>query len=250
MFILTWNAQLNLTITSLWLPWWRSRGWLHSAPARSLGSIPGWGTKTPQGRSYQSWVAPSAQQGVKLHRPGQPQAFAGGRGWCRSCRGRGLQQGSKACMAVTSRHPVTPLQPLGGVIQSHGSLPSLPSPSAFLSLPSPSLQHSVFLQWKCFLRMPFFCYCCLLLSPWIMPHSLRPHGLQRTRLSCPPPSPGVCSDSSLSRRCHSTISSSVALFSFCPSPHLPLLISFLHFCDIVTWYNLVVRRHDNKYQEL
>ena len=44
-----------------------------------------------------------------------------------------------------------------------------------------------------------------------------PHGLQHTRLLCPPLSPGVCSNSSLlSRWCYLTISSSAALFSFCP----------------------------------
>ena len=48
--------------------------------------------------------------------------------------------------------------------------------------------------------------------------SLWPHGLQHARLPpCPSPTPGVYSDSCpLSRWCHSTISSSVALLS--PSP--------------------------------
>ena len=46
--------------------------------------------------------------------------------------------------------------------------------------------------------------------------SLRPHGLQHTRLPCPPLSPGVCSNSCLlSWWCYLTISSSVAPFSFC-----------------------------------
>ena len=50
---------------------------------------------------------------------------------------------------------------------------------------------------------------------------------------------------------NATVSSSVVSSPSAPLLHLPLLISFfLHFCDIVTWYNLVVRRHDNKYQEL
>ena len=41
-----------------------------------------------------------------------------------------------------------------------------------------------------------------------------PLGWQHTRLPCPSPSPGVCSNSCpLSRRCHPTISSSVAPFS-------------------------------------
>ena len=49
-----------------------------------------------------------------------------------------------------------------------------------------------------------------------MSDSLWPHGLQHTRLLCPPLSPGVCSDSCpLSWWCHPTISSSVAHFSSC-----------------------------------
>ena len=56
----------------------------------------------------------------------------------------------------------------------------------------------------------------LLLSHSLMSDSLRPHGLQHTRLPCPSPSPGVCSNScSLSQWCHPTISSSVIPFS-CP----------------------------------
>ena len=44
-----------------------------------------------------------------------------------------------------------------------------------------------------------------------------PHKLQHVRLPCPSPSPRVCSDScALSRWCHPTISSSVALLSSCP----------------------------------
>ena len=47
-----------------------------------------------------------------------------------------------------------------------------------------------------------------------MSTSLPPHGLQHTRLSCPSPSLGVCSNSCpLSQWCHPTISSSVAPFS-------------------------------------
>ena len=49
-----------------------------------------------------------------------------------------------------------------------------------------------------------------------MSDSLRPHGLQHTRLPCPSPSPRVCSNSCpLSQWCHPTISSSVILFSSC-----------------------------------
>ena len=56
-----------------------------------------------------------------------------------------------------------------------------------------------------------FCYTVTQVSD-----SLRPHGLQHTRLSCPSLSPGVYSNSCpLSRWCHSTISSSVVPFSSC-----------------------------------
>ena len=47
-------------------------------------------------------------------------------------------------------------------------------------------------------------------------HSLWCCGLQHARLPCPSPSPWACSIScSLNQWCHPTISSSVALFSFC-----------------------------------
>ena len=47
--------------------------------------------------------------------------------------------------------------------------------------------------------------------------TLRPHGLQHTRLPCPSPAPGVCSNSCPSSQwCHPTISSSVIPFSSCP----------------------------------
>ena len=49
-----------------------------------------------------------------------------------------------------------------------------------------------------------------------MSDSLQPHGLQHTRLLCPPLSPRVCSDSCLlSQWCYLTISFSAAPFSFC-----------------------------------
>ena len=44
--------------------------------------------------------------------------------------------------------------------------------------------------------------------------TLRPHGLEHTRLPCPSPTPRVCSNSCPSSRwCHPTISSSVVPFS-------------------------------------
>ena len=48
----------------------------------------------------------------------------------------------------------------------------------------------------------------------VMSNSLRPHGLQLTRLPCPSPTPRACLNScSSSRWCHPTISSSVVPFS-------------------------------------
>ena len=49
-----------------------------------------------------------------------------------------------------------------------------------------------------------------------MSDSLRPHGLQHARLSCPSPTPGACSNSRPSSWwCHPTISSSIVPFSSC-----------------------------------
>ena len=54
-------------------------------------------------------------------------------------------------------------------------------------------------------------------SCYIMFNSLRPHGLQNTRLPCPSLSSGSCPNSCpLSQWCHSTISSSVTPFSSRP----------------------------------
>ena len=56
----------------------------------------------------------------------------------------------------------------------------------------------------------------LLFSHLVVSNSLQPHGLPNTRLSCPSPSPGVCSNSCPSSQwCHPTISSSVFPFSSC-----------------------------------
>ena len=58
----------------------------------------------------------------------------------------------------------------------------------------------------------------LLCSHSIMSDSLRPQGLQHTRLLCPPLSLRVCSNSCSSRPwCHPTISSSVVPFSYLQS---------------------------------
>ena len=53
----------------------------------------------------------------------------------------------------------------------------------------------------------------------VMSNSLRPHGLQHTRLPCPSPTPRPCPNSCpLSRWCHPTISFSVVPFSSCLQP--------------------------------
>ena len=55
-----------------------------------------------------------------------------------------------------------------------------------------------------------------LFSRSVMSDCWWPHGLQHTRLPCPSPSPGACSNSCpLSWWCHPTISSSVVPFSSC-----------------------------------
>ena len=57
--------------------------------------------------------------------------------------------------------------------------------------------------------------CVVVVQPLSHVDSLRPHGLQHTRLACSSPSPGVCSHSSpLSPWYHPTISSSAGPFSF------------------------------------
>ena len=68
---------------------------------------------------------------------------------------------------------------------------------------------------------------CDLYAQWngiysVMSNSLQPHGLQHTRLPCPSPTPGACSNSRpLSWWCHPTISSSVVPFSSCPQSFPP-----------------------------
>ena len=64
----------------------------------------------------------------------------------------------------------------------------------------------------------FIIYKCLLLfSHSVVSHSLRPHGLQHARLTCPSQPHCVCLNSCLLNQwCHPTISSSATPFSFCP----------------------------------
>ena len=60
----------------------------------------------------------------------------------------------------------------------------------------------------------------------VVSHSLQPQWLQHTRLPCPSPTPGACSNSCLLNQwCHPTISSSVVPFSSCPQS-LPASGSF------------------------
>ena len=67
-----------------------------------------------------------------------------------------------------------------------------------------------------FLKVIFHLYCLLLFSCQVVSESLWPHGLQYTRLLCPPLSPRVCSNSCLLNQwCYLTISSSATLFPFC-----------------------------------
>ena len=55
------------------------------------------------------------------------------------------------------------------------------------------------------------------ISRSVVSNSLRPHESQHTRPPCPPPTPGVHSDSRPSSQwCHPAISSSVVPFSSCP----------------------------------
>ena len=59
-------------------------------------------------------------------------------------------------------------------------------------------------------------YCSVQYSHSVTSDTLRPHGLQHTRLPSPSPTPGAYSNSCLPCRwCHSTISSSVIPFSTC-----------------------------------
>ena len=61
------------------------------------------------------------------------------------------------------------------------------------------------------------CHIVLLFRRSVVSDSLQPRGLQHTRLPCPSPSPGACSNSRPSSQwCHPTISPSVIPFSSCP----------------------------------
>ena len=62
----------------------------------------------------------------------------------------------------------------------------------------------------------YICMVLLQLSCSVMSDSLQPHGLQHTRLLCPSPTPGACSNLCPSSQwCHPTILSSVIPVSSC-----------------------------------
>ena len=90
-------------------------------------------------------------------------------------------------------------------------------------LPRPNLVHLTPQGIYCpsvtshFQQNPSHTFSLLLFSCQVMFNSLRPHRLQRTRLLCPSPSPGVRPSSSpLNQWCCPTISSPVIPFSSCP----------------------------------
>ena len=71
---------------------------------------------------------------------------------------------------------------------------------------------------KCLFFFFFTClgYASVQFSRSVMSNSLWPQGLQHTRLSCPSPTPGACSNiCPLSWWCHTNILSSVVPFSSC-----------------------------------
>ena len=88
------------------------------------------------------------------------------------------------------------------------------------------VSHSqIYIQIKSDLNQIPLCFCMsetwqadskftLLFSHLVVSDSLWPQGLQHTRLPCPPPTPGACSNlCPLTQWCHPTISSSVIPFS-------------------------------------
>ena len=106
--------------------------------------------------------------------------------------------------------------PWRGHVCSCSLIPCFP-PSGFFFHIEEGIYHNMFNIEKKLKDNIYFKRELLLFSGWLMSDCLWPHGLQHTRLFRPSPSPKVCSTSGpLSRRCHATISSSVAPFSSCP----------------------------------
>ena len=102
-----------------------------------------------------------------------------------------------------------------------------PKPFKFDYVPCVLFAFVLFVWWDQCNKMYHQRVLLLLFSCSVVSDSLKHHGLQHTRLPCPSPSPGVCSNSCpLSWWCHPTISSSVVSFS----SHLqsfPVTVSFL-----------------------
>ena len=80
-------------------------------------------------------------------------------------------------------------------------------------------QYSIVKQNKVKIKIKKKRNCSVQFSQSVMSDSLQPYGLQHSRLPCPSPTPGACSNSCPSSQwCHPTISSSVVpLFSCCQS---------------------------------
>ena len=78
--------------------------------------------------------------------------------------------------------------------------------------------HNFFFFWSCCMACRTLVPSSVQFSRLVLSDSLQNHWLQNTRLPCPSPTPGACSNSCPSSRwCHPTISSSVVPFS---SSHL------------------------------
>ena len=89
--------------------------------------------------------------------------------------------------------------------RNHFAFPPSGPKSCNFSTSSPAL---IFCLFVCLYSVQF--------SHSVMPNSLRPHGLQHTRLPCPSQTPRVCSKSwASSQWSHPTLSSSVIPFSSC-----------------------------------
>ena len=71
------------------------------------------------------------------------------------------------------------------------------------------------ISWQFLLKSLIFLWL-LLFSHSVVSNSSRPHGLEHSRLPCPSPTPGICSNSHPSSQwCHPIIPSSVTSFSSC-----------------------------------
>ena len=102
-------------------------------------------------------------------------------------------------------------------LQYHTECLHCPKKSSVLHLliHSSTIPHIVW-QLLIFLLCPESCRFTVQFNCSVMSDSLRPHELQHTRLPCPSPMAGACSNSCpLNQQYHPTISSSVIPFSSC-----------------------------------